>query len=221
MKLYQFSCIEGKKVDLRQADAVLRHKPDVIIFEAPSVGRTPSLIYNKYKPLNKPLVEVVKHKKMLQRLAKKAPWVLSDVYVYDNIMKLWEDGHDVKLYNVDASSELLRVNLEIDENWDPKPYRRGTHFQWWVRIYLREKIMAENIQWVLSQNKKKDLKVLNFLQSFHWRNVQFLMSNPSKKKIYEYYFGKFRNINMKTIGEKVKEENKNLYKYWKKVSDFG
>ncbi|VAW12530.1 hypothetical protein MNBD_BACTEROID05-641, partial [hydrothermal vent metagenome] len=110
MKLYQFSCVKGKKVDLRQAGAVLRHKPDVIIFEAPPVGRTPSLIYNKYKPLNKPLVEVVKHRKILQRLAKKAPWVLSDVYVYDNIMKLWADGYDVKLYNIDAPSELLGVN---------------------------------------------------------------------------------------------------------------
>ncbi len=220
MKLYQFSCIEGKKVDLRQADAVLRHRPDAIIFEAPSSGRTPSLVYNKYRPSNKPLAEVAKHKKKLKQVSKKYPWVLSDISVYDNIVKLWKEGVDVKLYNVDASSELLRVGSRIDHDWNPKPHHRGTHFQWWVRIYLREKIMAENIQWVVSKNKKKDLKVLIFLQSFHWRNVQFLMSNPTKKQIYEYYFGKFKDIEIETIGNKIKKENKILYKYWKKVSDF-
>jgi len=33
MKSYQFDCKEGKKIDQRQANAVLRHRPDVVIFE--------------------------------------------------------------------------------------------------------------------------------------------------------------------------------------------
>lgn len=220
MKLHQFSCFEGKKVDLRQANAVLHHRPDVIIFEASPVGRTPNSIFNKHKPSSKPLTKITKHKEMLRQLAKKALWVLSDVYVYDNIVKLWKEGHDVKLYNVDASSELLKVNLNIDTHWDPKPCRRGAHFEWWVRIYLREKIMTKNILKIFSQTKVKNSNVLIFLQSFHWRNVQFLIQNPSKREMYKYYFGAFKNMNIKTINERVKKGNKVLYKYWKKFSDF-
>ncbi len=220
MKTHQISCLEGKKIDLRQAEAVLLHRPDVVIFEAPPVGKTPSLIYNKYSASKKPLREVEKYKRMLRRLATKAPWVMSDIYVYENIVKLWKEGHDVKLYNVDAPTKLLRINLKIDKNWDPKPYRRGTHFEWWVRIYLREKIMTENILEILSKNNKKDFKVLIFLQKFHWLNVQFLMSKPSKKQTYEYYFGKFKRTNMGAIGCDVRNVNEALYKYWKNISDF-
>jgi len=220
MKLYQFSCKEGKKIDLRQANAVLRHRPDVIIFEAPINSLSPSLIYNKYSPSRKPFREVEKHKKMLKSVAKKAPWVASDIYVYENIVSIWKAGHDVKLYNADAPQELLQVNLKIDDNWNPKPYRRGTHFQWWVRIYLREKIMAWHIAQIFSQYKNENPTILIFLQKFHWRNVQFLLSKPSKKQIYEYYFGKFKNLSMKTIGEVVKETDKTLYNFWKRESDF-
>ncbi len=157
---------------------------------------------------------------MLRKVAKNAPWVLSDVRVYDNITKLWGEGYEVKLYNVDAPSELLVVNLNFGENWNPKPERRGTHFAWWAQIYLLEKIMAKNIQSILKQNKKKDLVVLNFLEKFHWKNVQFLMTNPTRKEIYEYYFGKFRDMIMETIRESVKTENKVFYKYWGKLADF-
>lgn len=157
---------------------------------------------------------------MLYRLSKKAPWVLSDVCVFDKIVELWKEGHDVKLYNVDAPSELLRVNLNIGTNLNPKPCRRGTYFEWWVRIYLRERIMAKNIHKIFSQIKDKDSGVLIFLQSFHWCNVKFLMQNPSRKQIYKYYFGAFKKINIKTINERVKKENEILYKYWKRFSDF-
>ncbi len=220
MKIYQFSCLEAGEVDMRQANAVLRYRPDVILFEAPNNNRTPALIYNKYKPNKKPLKEVEKYKAMLRKVAKKAPWVLSDVYLYDNIIKLWKEGHDIKLYNVDAPSELLKVSLSFGENWDPKPEHRGTHFSWWVRIYLREKIMTKNIQLILKQNKNSDLVVLDFLQKFHSKNVKFLMTNPAKKEVYKYYFGRFKDMSIKTIGGRVKVENKVLYRYWRRLADF-
>tara|TARA_Y100000310_G_scaffold339306_1_gene431607 strand:+ start:810 stop:1478 length:669 start_codon:yes stop_codon:yes gene_type:complete len=220
MKVYQFNCLEGKNIDLRQADAVLRHRPDVIIFEAPPDRGVQSLVYNNYKPSNKPLENILKHKKMLRHVSKKIPWVLSDVHVFNNIVKLWKEGHDIRLYNVDAPYELLKVDLNLDIKWSPNPYRRGTHFGWWVRIYLREKIMTKNVNKIFSQIENKDSIILIFLQKFHWRNVRFLMQNESQDKIYEYYFGAFKNININTINERVKKENKILYKYWKSLSDF-
>ena len=221
MKLYQFSCFEGKNIDMRQANAVLKYRPDIIIFEAPCNEKTPDLIYNKFSPSKKPQSELIKYKEMLHKVAKKFSWVESDIYVYDNIATLWKEGHDIKLYNVDGPSELLKINLKFDDKKYPKPYRRGTHFVWWVRIYIREKIMTKNVQWILSHYKnKKDFTGLVFLESFHWRNVKFQLSKPPKKQMWNYYFGNFRDLNQKNIGSRIKENNKLLYKYWLKYSEF-
>lgn len=219
MKIYQFSCMEGKVVDMRQADAVLRHRPDVIIFEASSQGNTPGLLFNEYSPSKKPLREVAKHQKTLKKLARSYPWVESDIYVYENIVKLWREGHDVKLYHVDAPSDLLLVRTGVDNGWNPKPCRRGTHLLWWVRIYLREKIMTGHIRGILSA-QPKDSTVLVFLQSFHWRNVQFQLTKPSKKKMWEYYFGLFRGLTKKAFAQEIRESGKVLDTYWKHYSDF-
>ena len=86
MSIYQFSCKEGGAVDMRQANAILRHKPDVIVFEAPA-DKTPNLPYNKYSPSNKPLNKLDEYEKMLRRVSKKYPWVESDIYVYKNFKK--------------------------------------------------------------------------------------------------------------------------------------
>jgi hypothetical protein len=63
-------------------------------------------------------------------------------------------------------------------------------------------------------------KVLAFVQKFHWKNVQFQLTNPTKEEMYIYYFGAFKDINPQSIGMKVKDTNPILYKYWKKYSDF-
>lgn len=221
MKLFQFSCTEGNKVDMRQANAVSRYRPDIIIFEAPCNKKTPDLIYNKFSPSKKPLNELMKDKIELRKVSKKYLWVESDIYVYDNVASLWRGGHDVKMYNVDGPRELLRINLEGGVHWNPKPFCRGTHFIWWVRIYLREKIMTKNIEYIFSKNKNMNgLTVLMFLQKFHWINVKFQLLKPSKEKMFNYYFGSFKGLNPKNIGLIVKEENKELYKYWCKYSEF-
>ncbi len=81
--------------------------------------------------------------------------------------------------------------------------------------------MAKNIQWILDNYKeKKEPKVLVFLQSFHWDHVKFLLNNPSKNKIWNYYFGNFSEIDKQSIGNKIKNINKVFYKYWSKISDF-
>ena len=47
-KFFQFDCVEGNKVDARQAKAVLRHKPDIVIFEKPAGKSGPSMVFNSY-----------------------------------------------------------------------------------------------------------------------------------------------------------------------------
>lgn len=81
--------------------------------------------------------------------------------------------------------------------------------------------MANNVQWILRNYKgKENPTVLIFLQSFHWDHVKFLLKNPSKKAIWNYYFGKFSEINKSDIAIKIEGLNKVFYKYWKKFSDF-
>jgi hypothetical protein len=221
MKIYQFSCLEGDKIDLHQANAILRHRPDIIIFESPA-GKDPGLAYNKYRPENKPLHKVREYQKMLRRVAKKYPWVASDIEVYKNIETLWKQGHDIKLYHVDGPPELLQLNMDATagQKWDPRPYRRGTHLSWWIYIYLRDKIMTTHIRKIFLKHKSENPTILIFLQKFHWINVKFQMTNPSKKELWRFYFGAFKNLTPKTLTEKMRRENKLMYKYWKKIGDF-
>lgn len=216
MLVKQFNCIEGNKIDLRQANAVLKYKPDIIIQEAPSNSKTSDSVFNKYSPANKPLHELKKINTSLKHTAKKYPWHLSCIYVNENIQKLWESGHDVKIYNIDAPSELLQQTLINKWNQIDGPHRRGTHLIWWAYIYLRELIMAKYISKILTKNKnKKGLVVLILMQKFHWRNVQFQLSNK-KNNIWKYYFGKFKDLSPKDVEKMVKKENSVLYKYWKR-----
>ncbi len=221
MKIFQYSCVEDKKPDFRQAEAVIKKRPDVIFFEAPTPLGKPSLNYNKFSTKNKPLSDLKKHYKMLKEVSKKYPWVISDIQTYKNIEKLWKEGHDVKLYSIDAPSELLKIGINLNNDIKPpKPKRRGTNFNWWVRIYLRERIMSNYMMKILPKYKKENTALV-FLQSFHWRNVKFLLSKPSKQQIYKYYFGSFKSLNLGNLNEHVLETNNPiLTKYWKKVSDF-
>ena len=143
---------------------------------------------------------------------------MADMALFDNISKLWKTGHEVLLYPVDAPRELTAENYSVWKNMYPSAMK---NWLWWVRIYLREKIMAENIERALKKYNHKDgPKVLVLLQSFHWRHVKFLMKDPSKKKIWKYYFGSFKEITPRTIGDTIRKENKIFYKYWKKYADF-
>lgn len=220
MKILQFDCVESDTIDLRQANAVLRHRPAYIFFESPDSGMG---IFNKYKPREKPAKEFNELIHALKKIGKEYPWVNSDVHTFNNIKKLWNEGHDVKLYPIDGPAELLRVGLEKFSKADDKPHpeRRGTHFAWWVRIYLREKIMTKLVKDVLGSEYRKYGGVgLAFVQKFHWNNIKFQLSGPTKEEMYKYYFGAFKDMNSQNIGSKVKRTNPILYKYWKKYSDF-
>lgn len=55
----QKNCIEGRKVDLRQAQAVLKYKPDIILFELPAGKNGAGTIFNKYTANKKPLKKLI------------------------------------------------------------------------------------------------------------------------------------------------------------------
>ncbi len=220
MKVLQFGCREGRGVDLRQANAVLKHRPDIILWESPAHLGRPGSRFNRYRPEKKPLKELKNIEKNLRSIAKVTPWVLSDVYTYRNIFSLWKTGHQILLFDVDAPSDLLREGFN-PETHKARPERRGAHLLWWVRIYIREVVMARSIEAILKKVENKNQTVLVFIEKFHWINVQFLLTHPTQKEIWRYYFGGFRGLTRRSLEEQIKRENKVFWKYWKKVVGIG
>lgn len=217
-KFVQRSCVEGNKIDLRQADAVLKYKPDIIIFEMPKGKNGPSTIFNRYSCKNKPFEIVDEKIKKLKIAAKKYPYALSDVVVWENIKKLWKEEVNTQIYNVDSSVFLRGNNLYSEQKYSFAVKK----WMFWVYLYLRDFYMAKNTKIVLDNySKKENLTILICLQSIHWIHTQFLLTNPSKEKIWKYYFGKFKNIKpTKEIEVEIKKKSKILSYYWKKVQKF-
>lgn len=215
-KFIQINCRETKKTDLRQARGVLEYKPDIIIMEYPNNKKTPDTIFNKYSPADKPLKKLPKFSKETLLIA---PWAKSDVVMWNNIAYLWKKKeHQVFIYKVDAPSELVNEWFSVWENMYPCALK---NWLWWARIYLRERYMAKNIQWVLSQYQlKKRPIILIFLQSFHWEHVKFLLQNPSAKQIWNYYFGRFNNLRPSVVAQTLRKQNRVFYKHWKMISGF-
>lgn len=218
-KYIQVNCKETEELDLRQAEAVVKFKPDIIVLEYPSNNKTPSLPFNKYDALNKPKKMVAERLKGFpDEVLKIHPWVRADTIMWENVASLWAQGHQVLTYSVDAPSELTSEWLEVWRHTYPGVKK---NWIWWVQIYLRERIMANNVRWMLNNYKEKENPtILVFLQSFHWGHVKFLLKNPSKDEIWDYYFGKFSTVNKDDIEEKIKSLNKVFYKFWERFSDF-
>lgn len=215
-KFIQRDCVEGDKADLRQAEAVLKHRPDIIIFEMPQGSSSgPGTIFNRYSCSNKPIEKVDEIIKGLKVSAKKYPYALSDVAVWGNIKILWKQGVNVQIYNVDAPDRMRREFSLFAKQGYPA-VRKDWFF--WAYLYLRDTYMARNIKQALDgYSKKKNPTVLIFLQSIHWKHVQFLLTNPTKEKIWEFYFGKFPKIESNMIESQIKERSKILGDYWKRV----
>ncbi len=138
---------------MRQANAVLKYKPDIIILEYPNNNKTPNMELNNYAALKKPqkLVED-RLKKLPSSILKIHPWAKADTVMWQNIVNLWGKGHQVLIYKVDAPSELTK---ELLFKW-PAPYPKIMRdWRWWVQIYLRERIMTDNIKWIFKNYKVK------------------------------------------------------------------
>lgn len=216
-KFYQYDCKEGENLDLRQANAILRHEPDIIIFEMPQSEKGPDTEFNKYPCNKKPLNKVDDIKEKLKISAQKFPYAESDIYVWDNILKMWKQNINTQIYNVDMSNDFRSVYYD---NFTYPACRNDWLF--WVYLYIREMYMTKNIQYILDNYKiKKKPIVLVFLQSIHFKHVKFLMTDPSKKQIWKYYFGKFKNIAPnKDLDDKIKKRSVKIYKYWNKIQNF-
>jgi len=104
IKFIQVDCKEEintknwRSPDYRQAEVVLKHKPDIIIFEKANNGKTPNTIYNRYSCKNKPIQLVRKHQKWLKEKSKEYGDAASGIPMWDNIIKLWSEDHNVLLY---------------------------------------------------------------------------------------------------------------------------
>lgn len=205
--------------DYRQAEYVLKYRPDIIILES-AMDKTPDTIYNKYdcshKPYNK-LRDFINKLKKTAKLPGNGD-ALSQVRMWENVMKLWREDHNVLVYYIDGPRALRKEFFEVWKYMYPSALK---NWLWWVRIYLREKYMAKNMEWVLEKNKNRgNITIAMFVQNWHWRHVKFLMSNPSKKQIWEYYFKRFKEVTPKNISNKIKKLNKVFYGFWNENSDF-
>lgn len=211
-KYIQINLPETDKLNLDQAEAVLKYKPDIILLEYPNNEKTPDTIYNNYSTKDKPLEKIKEQEESLQKQLVSQPWAQADITMWKNIAKLWQEGHECLVYRTDAPSELANEWFLVWKNMYPCATK---NWLWWVKIYLREKYMAENIKWILANYKTKaDPTVLVFLQSFHWRHVKFLLKDPPPEKEWQYYFGKFDKITPGLVKETIQKLNSVFYKYW-------
>jgi len=217
-KYIQRSCIEGNKIDLRQAKSILKYKPDIILFEGPKSSHDVSIIFNHYSFDKKPLKKVDEIIKKLTIAAKSEPYVASDIIVWQNIKKIWEKGINTQVYYIDAPQNLRHNSPFLAKQYS-KIYR---DWLFWVYLYIREVYMTKNLKNILNEYKdKKNPTICVFLQSIHWDHVKFLLTNPSKEKIWRYYFSRFKNMKSnKNIENQIKDRSKIINSYWKKAQIF-
>lgn len=218
-KFIQANCSEGNKVDLRQANVIKKYKPDMVFFEYSADESNQLHIFNKHSARNKPFLEIRKITKNITLNAKKFPYALSDVYIWENIESLWRSGQNTLMFNVDSPKELRHHDYM---KYGKIPYSRAVkQLRFWVFLYIRECYMTENIRRVLNKyNKNRNSVIAVFLQSIHWKHVKFLLNKPSKKTIWKFYFGRFPGITPLNIDKKIEEEDKIYLKYWRKISVF-
>jgi len=220
IRFIQASCVEGKKIDLRQANVVEKYKPNMIFFELPPIRNNPSLIFNNYLVNKKPKQKIDERKTTLKKISKKFPYAISDLRVWENIEKMWGEGNNVFLFNIDAPQKLRFHHFKL---YGKLTYNQVKNKWWfWVFLFLREYEMKKNIEVILNKLKKKENPVIAiFLQSIHWNHVKFLLEEKSNEKVWNYYFKRFPEITRENITEKIKEKDKVFFRYWKKINPFG
>ncbi len=214
IKYIQVNSSELGKVDLRQAKLVKKHEPDIVVFEIP---HTHKLTFNKFRPSNKPKKEYAKMIKKLRSNERKYPQSLADIAIWENIHELWTRGKNVKVFNIDAPDEIRKHKFFKEEKYSFETTRRKWHF--WVYLFIREMNMTKHLRTIIEKIKRdQKVTIAMFLELEHWKHVQFLLTSPTKKQIWDYYFKRFPELTPKNIDTKIKNLDKMYYKYWKKVS---
>ncbi len=211
----QADCIEGKRVDLRQAELIARYKPDLIFFELPARNGKPDTVFNKFAANRKPLRDLLAIKRNLLREARRFPYALSDVYVWDAIQNLWEEGRNTLVFNVDRPEDVRRAYFK--RHGRVSYARAKRHWWFWAYLLVRESEMARHIKQVVELRGRRNIIAVVLLQSIHWNHVQFLMRNPSKKKIWDYYFGRFPDLTPAKLSALLRTHEQTLFRYWQVV----
>jgi len=200
-----------KKIKI-QAELIKKHKPDIVVFEIPYTHKMP---FNKYKADNKPLDEYRKMIAYLKRNSKKYPQSQADLKIWENIYNLWREGKNTLVYNIDAPDEIRDYHFNKNQKYNT--VRNQWYF--WVYLFIREMNMAKHMRPILEKIKSNQkVTIAIFLELNHWKHVKFLLSNPSRQQVWDYYFKRFPELSPKSIDENVKKFDKMYYKYWKKVS---
>jgi len=212
-KYIQRNCIEGDKIDPRQADSVLKYRPDIIIFESPAEKNGPGMVFNVYPCDKKPLKKVDEIIQNAKNSAKEFPYAESGVAVWENIKKLWSEGNNVQVYKVDTPQDVRREHFLMHMQYPE--CRKDPLF--WAYLYIRDKTMAKNIKLALNDySGKKDPVVAVFLQSIHWKHAEFLLKEPTPSEVWKYYFGRFPKLTVDALEETLSKRSKLLIEYWKK-----
>jgi|TARA_B100001971_G_C18065266_1_gene470117 hypothetical protein len=186
-------------LNMKKAASILHHKPDIVMFENP-----PSFLsdLNNFEPGNKPEAIIKEWLDLTLRSADRYPWLKTEVKVIKAIMRLWESGNQVLLFEIDGPFDL--TGLEIGED--------GIMNRVWN--FLRAICMKNNIQKIEETYPKS--KAIIFLHNLHWKNILFLREKPAKGAIFQYFFREYRDPQQ----VEILISNEVLLKYWKKESGF-
>jgi len=184
----------------RKAEAILRIKPQAVLFEFPRETGFSLGEFNTFPPQNKPGEWVDSLKKSYRKDSEKYPWLETEHLVIEAIERLWEEGRQVYLFEIDAPLELTS-QIESDAL-----LREELNVAW---NFLRELYMFETIKEIEKQIGE-DGEALVICSDFHWNNIMFLMADPSRDEIWRHYFG---SATMEEVQNRVRS-NKVLAKHW-------
>ncbi len=215
MKLIHIEEPEHKEeISNKKAEEILKIKPDAILFEYPVPERNSLSDFNNFSPKEKPKQRIDAWKKSYAKYSEKYHWLKSEYKIIEAIEQLWNEEKQTYLFEIDGPIGLTSIG-------ETKDSLKGLQIIVWN--YIREKFMAENIRNIESFLDKKAGKegvVLIFCHDTHWKNIRFLLKNPSKNEIQKYYFSRRGIKSIKEIESELKEKNMLLYQFWKLKSDF-
>jgi hypothetical protein len=189
IRFIQASCVEGDAIDLRQSKLIARFKPDIVFFELPAGPRGPALSLNRFAPHRKPLAQVRAIQRSLKKASRQFGYARSDIATWEQIKRLWEQGKNTQIFYVDAPRALRKAHFDSH----PAPYKTLVRqWQFWAYLYVREQYMARHIASILKKIRRPGTtNIAVLLEKIHWNHVQFLLKKPSKKQIWQFYFGRF------------------------------
>ena len=195
-----------KEVAFEKAAIILRTRPNAVLFEFPTAPGPSLSHFNRFPPHKKPKDLMEEFKRSNVKDSARYPWLETENVVLEAIEKLWDEGKQVHLYEIDGPIELTSEA----EKHIPKGGLVNIAFH-----YLRELYMHENIRRI-EHKLGRDAVAVVLCHNYHWQNLTFLMTEPTTKEIWKHYFGK----ETKEAVEASLSEKEILTKHWRLKSHF-